>query len=153
MDSAPPIHQSHPIMKKYFAFAACAILFAGCDFVGGSGSPVASVANITITDAAIDGTSDIRVEVQDVAGRAYSSSDHAGVTLPLSLGVQFDVFNGGRDLTVVVMADRGASAEQQYAFLAASDQFDGDALAAAAGSSIQVGGGVSATIDVAGSAE
>ena len=140
-------------MKKYFAFAACAVLLAGCDFLGGSDAPVASVANITITDAAFGGASDIRVEVQDVAGRAYSESNHSDVTLPLSLGMQFDVHNGARGLAIVVMRDNGASSAQRYSFLAASDLFTGDGLASAAGSSLQVGGSVSATIDVAGSAE
>ncbi len=140
-------------MKKFFAFAACAMLFAGCDFVGGSDSPVARVANITITDAAIGSASNIRIEVQDVAGRAYASSNRSGPSFPLSLDTAFDVFSGGRDLSVVVMADNGEGASQRYTFLAASNSFDGDALAAAAGSSVQVGGSVSAQIDVAASAE
>ena len=141
------------IMKKYFAFAACAVLLAGCDFLGGSDAPVASVANITITDAALGGASDILVQVQDVAGRSYSESSHADVSFPLSLDMQFDVHNGARGLAIVVMRDNGASTAQPYTFLASSDLFTGDGLAAAAGSSLQVGGNVSATIDVAGSAE
>ena len=140
-------------MKKYFAFAACAVLLAGCDFLGGSDAPVASVANITITEAALGGASSIRVEVQDIAGRSYSESNHIDVSLPLSLGVQFDVHNGARGLAIIVMRDNGASSAQRYSFLAASDVFTGDGLASAAGSSLQVGGSVSATIDVAGSAE
>lgn len=140
-------------MKKYFALAACAILFAGCDFVGGSDGPVASVANITITDAVITSTSSVRVEVQDVAGRAYSSSEHAALAFPLSLGVQFDVYNGPRDLFIVVLRDNGTGTFTQDDLIGSSDSFDGDALAAAAGSSVQVGGGVSATIDVAGAAQ
>jgi len=141
------------IMKKYFAFAACAVLLAGCDFLGGADAPVASVANITITDATLGGSSDIRVEVQDVAGRAYSESNHANVALPLSLDMQFDVHNGARGLAIVIMRDNGASSTQRYSFLASSELFNGDGLAAAAGSSVQVNGSVSATIDVAGSAE
>ncbi len=137
-------------MKKFFAFAACALVLAGCDFVGGTTDAVASVSNITINDAAIGTATSIRVEVQDVAGRAYSSSDHAVAAFPLSLDMQFDVFNGSRDLAIIVMADNGAGAQSRYTFLAASDQFDGDALAAAAGTSVEVGGSVSATIDVAG---
>jgi len=140
-------------MKKYFAFAACAVLLAGCDFLGGSDAPVASVANITITEAALGGASSIRVEVQDIAGRSYSGSDHTDVSLPLSLDMQFDVHNGARGLAIIVMRDNGASSAQRYSFLAASDLFTGDGLASAAGSSLQVGGSVSATIDVAVSAE
>ena len=141
------------IMKKFFAFAACAVLLAGCDFLGGSDDLVASVANVTITAAALGGASNIRVEVQDVAGRAYSESDQTDVSLPLSLDMQFDVHNGARGLAIVVMRDNGASSAQRYSFLGSSDLFTGDGLAAAAGSSLQVGGSVSATIDVAGSAE
>ena len=140
-------------MKKIFAFAACVVLLAGCDFLGGSGDTVATVANITITDVALNGATDIRVEVQDVAGRAYSGGDHASVSLPLSLDMQFDVHNGARDLAIVVMRDNGASSAQRYAFVGSSDVFNGDGLATAAGSSVQVGGNVSATIDVAGSAQ
>lgn len=154
MDIAPPQPTIlNRIMKKYFAFAACAVLLAGCDFLGGADAPVATVANITITDVALGGASDIRVEVQDVAGRAYSESNHTNVSLPLSLNMQFDVHNGARGLTIVVMRDNGTSSAQRYSFLGSSDLFTGDGLAAAAGSSVQVTGNVSATIDVAASAE
>lgn len=140
-------------MKKFFAFAACALLLAGCDFVGGNNEAVASVSNVTINDAAIGAATSIRVEVQDVAGRAYASSDITAATFPLALDMQFDVFNGSRDLAIIVMADNGAGAEARYTFIAASDQFTGDALAAAAGSSVEIGGSVSATIEVAGAAQ
>ena len=140
-------------MKKYFAFAVCAVLLTGCDFLGGSDAPIASVANVTITDAELGGASDIRVEVQDVAGRAYSESNQTDVSLPLSLNMQFDVHNGARGLAIVVMRDNGASSAQRYSFLGSSDLFTGDGLAEVAGSSLQVSGSVSATIDVAGSAE
>lgn len=140
-------------MKKLIAFAAIAVFFAGCDIVSGDADgAVASVANITLTDVALNGASDIYVEVQDAAGRAYSQSSHANVSLPMSLDTQFDVFNGSRDLFIVVIRDNGSGQFTPNDILGASEGFDGDALAASAGSSIQVSGRVSATIDVAGSA-
>ena len=137
-------------MKKFFAIAACAVLFAGCDFLGGSDAVVASVANITITDAALGNAPAIRVEVQDVAGRAYATSTHANVALPLELDTQFDIHSGARDLFIVVIQDNGTGSFSPSDVLGVSDSFDGDLLAASAGSSVQVSGAVSAEISVAG---
>ncbi|MDX1440203.1 MAG: hypothetical protein R3284_09900 [Rubricoccaceae bacterium] len=141
-------------MKKLIAIAAFAVFFAGCDIVSGDADgAVASVANITITDASLGGSSDIYVEVQDAAGRAYSQTSHSGVSLPLSLGAQFEVHSASRDMFIVVMRDNGSGSFSASDIIGASDAFDGNMLAAAAGSSLQVGGAVSAEISVAGSAE
>lgn len=136
-------------MKKFFAFAACAVLLAGCDFLGGTEGPVASVANITITEADFGGASDVRVEVQDVAGRAYSATSHSDVSLPLALNTQFDIQSGSRDLFIVVLRDAGTGSYSSSDILGVSDAFDGDQLATSAGSSVQVGGSITADISVA----
>lgn len=139
-------------MKKFVALAAVAVLFAGCDIVGGSDGPVASVASITITDADFGGATNIAVEVQSLDGRAiYSESFSGPQTLPLQLDqAAFDVHSAGASLFIFVLEDDGSGIYETEDILGFSESFNGEMLAAAAGSSLSVTGDVSADIAVAG---
>lgn len=136
-------------MKRILTLAACAVLFAGCDFAGGSDGPMTSVANVTLTAAPLqragggswdtDGAPDLYVEVQDVSGRAYYSSDVFENTeaLPaggLDLGGAFDLPGTSRSYFLVVIDVD----DDQNELMAISEAFSADDLAASTSETVEI---------------
>jgi hypothetical protein len=119
-------------MQKLLAFAICAALLSGCDFVGGSGDPVA-FSSVTLTTAPLpadeDGTApDLYVEVQDAGGRAV----YKGQTImnadasafPYVVATNGELTGSKHGYFIVVM-DQNADG---YEFIAATGPFTADQL-------------------------
>ena len=123
-------------MKKLFAFAACAALLTGCDFIGGSGVDPVALSSLTITASPLpadeDGSApDLYVEIQDASGRAIyqapSVLENASASaFPYTLGEAGELIGTTRSYYVVVM-DRDADG---YDLIAASQAFSADDLRA-----------------------
>lgn len=134
-------------MKKILTLAACTALLAGCDLIGADNGPANSIANVTLTNAPLeghmdeDGTVDLYVEVQDISGRAYFKSNvfENVAELPaegLDLGASFEIPAGGRDFFIIVADVDG----EDYEYIAVSEGFSGDDLAASSEATVEIGG-------------
>lgn len=135
-------------MMRLSVVALCAALLTGCDFAGGLGDPVASVANTTLIAAPLDasggwdpdGAPDLLVEVQDISGRAiYRSQVFENTALipegGLDLNDGFDVFNDFRSYYIVLIdVDPDG-----YELIAVSEAFNAEALANATDGTVTLG--------------
>ena len=103
-------------MKKFFALAAVAALFAGCDFAG-SDVEAASIAGVTVSGVTAPEGQTAFVDVQDVAGRSFYRAE-------LQPGQSIGSFELGRpDLPVFVAVYGQSASSSDLTFIASTPSF------------------------------